>query len=134
FLFNGRTLEDGSLLFSGSVNTSSDADFGLLRATADGLPVDGFGVDSKTSAGFGAFGQLGTDAAVLDDGKIVMVGASDSGGDTADATVARLNADGSVDDTFGFSGFITSSYDPVQSELPLHVDLQTDGKILVTGL
>lgn len=75
------------------------------------------------------------DLAVQDDGKIVLVGYTFTGGTTASATVARLNADGSMDATFGSNGI--AQFDAVVAEpqltLATSVEFLEDGKILVSG-
>ena len=67
--------------------------------------------------------------AVQTDGKIVVAGSSDQGGNFA---VARYNADGSLDSSFGTGGKQTidfgSSYDEGYG-----VAVQADGKIVVVG-
>ena len=71
------------------------------------------------------------DLAVQADGKIVVAGYIIKAGD-ADWVVARLNSDGTLDPTFGTNGIV--SYDYMnEDESASAVDIQTDGKIVVTG-
>jgi uncharacterized delta-60 repeat protein len=68
----------------------------------------------------------------LSDGKILMSGVveddPDEGGNSR-GYVLRLNADGSIDNSFGVVYFDT----PVNSDVVSTIKLQTDGKIIVSG-
>jgi uncharacterized delta-60 repeat protein len=66
-----------------------------------------------------------------DDGKILVAGYSQIGGDFA---LIRYNHDGSLDADFGFSGKVGTKFgDSGANGEAYDVVLQTDGKILVTG-
>ncbi|MDB5385717.1 MAG: repeat protein [Planctomycetaceae bacterium] len=74
--------------------------------------------------------------AVQSDGKIVLVGAAETdtnGG--SDFAVTRLNADGSLDTTFGTNGKLTIAFDlgGDKTDVATCVAIQTDGKIVVGG-
>jgi uncharacterized delta-60 repeat protein len=74
------------------------------------------------------------DVAVQADGKIVVVGVTDPGGQVGkdDFAVARFNADGTPDTTFG-SGGKTSTDIAGSTDVARRVRIQPDGKILVAG-
>jgi uncharacterized delta-60 repeat protein len=83
----------------------------LLVLTAMAAPGDldpTFDGDGKVTTDFGG-DNLGYAVAVQPDGKIVVAGHSNSGG-TYDFAVARYNADGSPDTTFGASGVVTTDF------------------------
>ncbi|TRW22311.1 T9SS type A sorting domain-containing protein [Flavobacterium zepuense] len=63
---------------------------------------------------------------VLPDGKIIAVGKFEYYGETAVANLIRLNADGTLDDTFDAGTGIMGQ--------PMSVAIQPDGKIIVGGL
>jgi uncharacterized delta-60 repeat protein len=76
-----------------------------------------------------AFGFAANDMAVQADGKIVLVGSLDT-----DFAVARLNADGTPDTTFGHgSGLATTDMGGAKTDVADKVVIQPDGKIVVGG-
>src|SRR5437868_8415884 len=111
-------LEDRCLLSAGALDTTFDGD-GIVDTTIPG--------DIR--------GQFVTHASARQqDGKFVIVGSTIPGTVTSInyqglILVARLNADGSTDTTFGTSGIVT---------LPDHgigkdIAIQSDGKIVVAA-
>jgi uncharacterized delta-60 repeat protein len=68
--------------------------------------------------------------AVQDDGRIVIAGNGENG-KNSDIIILRLDADGSLDRTFGESGIVT--YDGGRNDLCYALALQADGKIIVAG-
>lgn len=64
------------------------------------------------------------------DGKILVAGSSNSGSDW-DFALARYNADGSLDTSFG--GGIVATAVGLSDDKGRGVAVQTDGKILVAG-
>lgn len=94
---------DGKILLAGASDTGvSDLDFSIVRLNADGSLDNTFSGDGKVSFPIGTYmGVAGPiDAAkgitVQDDGKILVTGTAGN-----DFGVIRLNADGSLDNTFG---------------------------------
>jgi uncharacterized delta-60 repeat protein len=75
--------------------------------------------------------RQGWGAALQPDGKIVVVG---NAGDPSnlDFVVARYNPDGTVDDSFGVDGEVTTHIGAIADEA-YAVALQPDGKIVVAG-
>lgn len=74
--------------------------------------------------------------AVQSDGKIVLVGSAEINTDgNTDFAVTRLNADGSLDNTFGTSGKKTIAFDlgGVNTDAATCVAIQADGKIVIGG-
>jgi len=71
------------------------------------------------------------DVAIQADGKIVVAGTSRPLlGDPAQAAIARLNTDGSLDATFGLFGRALPGIGEVEVS---SLAIQTDGKLVVTG-
>jgi len=102
---------------------------------AGGTLDPNFGTGGKVS-----FHVNGTDfarAAVLQpDGKIVMVGSSSPPGQSGgfwSFAVARLNTDGTLDNTFGTNGKVRTDFGTLQEDVAQAVALQPDGKIVVGG-
>src|SRR5262245_31488051 len=94
---------DGKLVLAGTAFNSSNNtnDFALVRLNANGSLDTTFGTNGKATADFAGAGASATTdqasaVALQSDGKIVVVGSSG-----ADFAVARFNANGSLDTTFG---------------------------------
>jgi uncharacterized delta-60 repeat protein len=78
--------------------------------------------------------DLANAVAIQPDGKLVVVGQTYKNNDysTEDFTVARYNADGMLDDTFGSHGRVRTDF-PGLAAVPSSVVIQPDGKIIVAG-
>ena len=119
---------DGKIVVADSSSDSGSNDFAAVRYSADGTLDVAFDGDGKLLTDFGSgTNDLGYSIAMQPDGKIVVAGHSDSGGSTKFA-VARYNADGSLDSSFGGDGTVVGASGIGQS-----VIVQADGKILVAG-
>ncbi|MGD1219128.1 calcium-binding protein [Streptomyces krungchingensis] len=120
---------DGKIVSVGS----SDGDFAVTRHNADGTPDTGFSGDGKvtTDINNGQYDEA-HGVAVQPDGKIVVVGTSwRDFEDCCWFTVARYNADGSVDTSFGTNGRVLTDFaGPTEA---MDVALQPDGKIVAAG-
>lgn len=83
----------------------------------------------------GANLDFGDNIALQPDGKIIMTGASMNLGGLVNLGVARLNSDGSFDNTFGTAGIslIDLGGLPSQGGFEPEIVLQADGKIVVNG-
>ncbi len=89
----------------------------------------------NTGSGFattlvGTSGNLGNAVVVQPDGKVIVGGGATVGAGN-DFALARFNADGTLDATFGTSGHVTTDVGP--SDAILSVALQSDGKIVAVG-
>ncbi|MCE0462213.1 calcium-binding protein [Pseudomonas uvaldensis] len=118
---------DGSVVVGAAYNAAGmgDPTYVLQRFTPDGQPDTRFGDDGALyldpAMGFGEDSVVTLQA----DGKIIVMGHGD--GDTR-TTVARFNADGSFDTTFGANGTVT-----FETGTPVALTVQADGKILAAG-
>jgi uncharacterized delta-60 repeat protein len=106
-------------------NNGRQGRFALAALTPEGLSDPGFHFTNEPVDPQG-FGGRFSDTAVLADGKVVAVGATQTG-----AYVARLNADGSFDTTFSGDGRVF--LDPAVAAGFSRVAVQSDGKILAFG-
>ena len=123
-----------ALLLSVYVNTTStQAQDGTLDAT--------FGNNGKVVTTIGTFDDTGYSVALLEDPlnptngqfrKIVVAGQSFNG-ENYDFFVALYNNDGSVDNTFGTNGVVTTAVGSFDDKAR-SVLIQPDGKIVVAGL
>lgn len=119
---------DGKIIVAGTIQK----DFGLLRFNSDGSPDTTFGNSGVTTVDFFSDPQkvdTVLSLALQPDGKIVAAGYADSGDWLA---VARLNANGSLDTTFGNGGKVTPGMGP-GFEQASAVEIQSDSKIVVAG-
>jgi uncharacterized delta-60 repeat protein len=129
--------------YNGGISTAVQADGGVVVGAAYNVAGVGdptytlqrFNPDGQLDTRFGDGGVLSLSAAtgfgedsvvtVQADGKIIVMGHGE--GDTL-ATVARLNADGSFDTSFGSNGRVT-----FEADTPVALTVQGDGKILAAG-
>ncbi len=108
------------------------ATFNLLAQPAGTLdPTFGNGgkvVSSLTSGQDKAYG-----VAIQADGKIIVAGHSTSSVTGKDFAVVRYNDDGSMDNTFGNNGVVTTDLQTGSDDVAYSVALQSDGKIVLAG-
>lgn len=71
--------------------------------------------------------------AIQTDGKIIVAGHSTSTVTGKDFAVVRYNSDGSLDNTFGNNGVVTTDLQTGSDDVAYSVALQTDGKIVLAG-
>ena len=90
--------------------------------------IGGKVITSITSGQDKAYGVV-----IQPDGKIIVAGYSTSTLTGKDFTVVRYNTDGSLDNTFGTNGIVTTDLLLVSEDIAYSVALQTDGKIVLAG-
>lgn len=71
--------------------------------------------------------------ALQSDGKIIAVGHSTSPLTGKDFTIVRLLSDGTLDNTFGINGIVTTDVQLGSEDYAYSVALQADGKIILAG-
>ncbi len=128
------------VLVSGGGATSGGG--AVVRLTADGnLDPTFFETGIRVFTTLPADGRLNYSVqhleggALQDDGKIIVVGASNLSGSGIDFFVIRMNTDGSLDTTFDFDGYRSISPTTANStDRAYDVRVQQNGKIIVTGL
>lgn len=124
---------DGRIVVGG--RTSSDAgrnnDFGIVRLRRDLTLDPTFGTGGLVITDFFGGFDLATDMVLQPDGRIVMLGMIENAAGQQDFGLARYNADGTLDASFGIGGRVVT--DLSLSEIPYAAALQRDGKIVVVG-
>ena len=100
----------------------------VTRLTPTGALDLTFGAGGTASIDFGSLADLAAGAALQPNGKIVVAGYTQASEDVA---VARLNANGSPDATFGVAGKATVEFGV--ATFGQAVALQSNGRIVVAG-
>ena len=128
FGYAAQLQPDGKILVAGTKCCFDD--FGMIRLNTDGTLDNTFGGDGKVETDF--FGNLdnGLSIAIQTDGKIVMGGEA-YGADRMFGLI-RFNADGTIDDSFGVDGKVTTDVG-IGHDYLKSITLQADGKILAGG-
>ena len=122
---------DGKIVVAGSSFIGGSTwDFALARYNTDGSLDITFDGDGKLTTAIGTSDDFAYSIVLQTDGKIVVGGNSDIGGNL-DFSLARYNTDGSLDNTFDGDGKLTVSIGFATNAAA--VVIQTDGKILITG-
>lgn len=130
------TQPDGKILVAGSSGNSGWTspgieNFSLARYSSNGsldLSFNGIGkVVTDFSNGFDEIRGI----ALQNDGKIVVAGSSNDGGNNSDFAIARYHANGTVDNSFNGTGRVTVSIS--NRDYGEGIAIQEDGKIVVVG-
>jgi uncharacterized delta-60 repeat protein len=123
-------LPDGKIIVMGYAHNGTVNCYMALRLNTDGTLDGTFGTDGIALHPIGTASSSSRAGIRLPDGKLLLAGGSNNGSQTV-TTVIRLNADGSLDGTFGTGGVATniaSANDQIHA-----MAVQPDGKIVVTG-
>ena len=106
--------------------------FSVARYLTDGSLDPSFGSGGRVNTPFGGTGEVSSGVALQPDGKIVVVGQTI--GDLSvlhRIAMARYNADGSLDGSFGAGGKVVTTL--IRDESASAVAVQPDGKLVVAG-
>lgn len=119
---------DRKILVAG--NAGGSAQMTVTRLRTNGDPDTTFDGDGTASIDFGPLADAGNDATLQTDGRIVVAGYTQAA--NSPPAVARLNANGSPDTTFGGGdGKVTIDFGP--ATFMNAVALQPNGRIVVAG-
>lgn len=135
---------DGSVLVVGNRSADTGNNIVLVRYTTDGSFDASFGVGSEDGTpdgvvdiSLGAGNDFATATAVQADGKVLVAGYHEDGAST-NIFVLRVNADGTLDDSFGTAddgtenGIVNISLGD-GNDTARDLAVQADGKIVVVG-
>ena len=122
--------EDGKILVAGSTANNSDMDIAVIRLTADGLPDMDFDQNGQVSIPLPGTNDSTHAVLLQKDGRILLAGSSEGSSETH-LFVARLNSDGSLDNTFGSNGMVTDT--DKKDSAAYAAALRDDGRILLAG-
>ncbi len=120
---------DGKIVVAGQTGRN----FIVVRFNQDGRLDKGFGDDGKVVAqwGSGEIYEEANDIVITANGQILVSGVATIGGNN-DFLVARLNADGSFDSSFGSGGWIAADFDG-RNDRADTLMIDDEGRILLTG-
>src|SRR5262245_1847419 len=124
---------DGKIVVVGSASNQTDElDFALARYNPDGTLDLSFGTSGTVVTDFGDSDDMAHSVAIQADGHIVVLGTIV--GQSPAFGLARYNADGSLDSTFGAGGLVTNSFFPGATIVAGDsVAIQSDGNIVAVG-
>jgi uncharacterized delta-60 repeat protein len=137
---------DGKIVVAGNrVAEDGSSNIIVARYDASGVPDASFGVsgDDGTPEGFvnislGEGNDMARDVALQADGKIAIAGDSVTADGSSNFILARLNADGTPDDSFGVAedgtpnGFVSTSLGE-GNDVATGLAVQADGRLVVAG-
>lgn len=126
---------DGKIVTAGYAQMQGHDDFALARYNEDGSLDTGFGTSGMVTTDF--FGNTDDALSVIlqPDGKIVMAGyahKNSNDNSSSDFALARYNADGNLDSTFGAAGKVTTDFFGHFDRL-YSIAIQPDGKLVAAG-
>jgi uncharacterized delta-60 repeat protein len=129
---NSIAIQDNDkIIVAGKSDNGSNTDFAVVRYNNNGTLDNTFGTNGIVTTPIGNSDDYAKSVAIQSDGKTIAAGSSYNGNDR-DFCVVRYNLDGTLDNTFGTSGIVTTpigdSYDEAYA-----VDIQANGKIVAAG-
>ncbi len=122
---------DGKIVVAG-YSGNADYDFAVARYLSDGTLDGSFDGDGRVTTPIGLANDVARAMAIQSDGRIVLAGASSSGG-SDDFALVRYNSDGSLDTTFDGDGKVVTALS-TGNDSAQAVAIQADGKILAAGM
>ncbi|MBO9702588.1 MAG: T9SS type A sorting domain-containing protein [Sporocytophaga sp.] len=135
--FSSCEQKDGKILIAATANHSNTTGVTtVLRLLSDGSLDPSFGGNGKVSIPFGSEYSRAFSIAERDDHKILVAASFDSDKESTIETylaVARLNSDGSLDNSFDDDGMLLISAGTPRSQLKDFI-LLPDNKMLLSGI
>lgn len=123
---------DGKIVAGGTADVGGATRFALARYHIDGSLDTSFGSGGKVPISIGSELDFCLTLALQPDGKTVAGGYSYAGSGTARFALVRCNADGSLDNSFGTGGKVTTAIGTKMDGI-MALAVQPDGKILAAG-
>jgi uncharacterized delta-60 repeat protein len=119
---------DGKILVGGNFTIANRVErSGIARFNTDGSLDTSFNPNADIIGSF--YGGLVNAIKIQPDGKILIGGSFTSVGDALHKSIARLNADGTIDNTFVTETFFTSGINGTVND----IEIRADGKIFAAG-
>ena len=129
---------DGKIVAGGSAQTPGGApsNFALARYNTDGSLDTNFGTGGKTTTDFFGLADRIHALVLQTNGKIAAAGYATvpASSSHTDFALARFNANGSIDSTFGTNGKTTTNFvNAIGEDRAFALVLQADGKLVAAG-
>ena len=121
---------DDKIVVAGMTDPDHDGAFALARYSPDGTLDDTFGEDGKVTTNLTSGRDIAFDLEIQSDGRIVAVGRA--GGAGGRFAAVRYETDGSLDDTFGGDGIVTTNFTP-SDDFASGIAIQDDDRLVVVG-
>ncbi|MGQ9799126.1 MAG: T9SS type A sorting domain-containing protein, partial [Ignavibacterium sp.] len=121
---------DGKILICGFAE-NLNWDFAISRFNPDGSIDSTFGERGSTVLNIGSYNDVAFSIKAQQDGKIIVCGWTYIFG-SWDFALVRLNPDGSLDNTFGSNGIVTTDYNHLYNTSH-SVAIQSNGKYVAAG-
>jgi uncharacterized delta-60 repeat protein len=121
------TATDGKIFIGSDTNSGSNRDFSIIRLNSNGSIDTTFANQGRASFDFNGKNDYLSDLILLPDGKIYLTGSS-----TGDFSALRLNANGSLDTTFGTNGQVITDLGG-SDDTSYSAAIQNDGKLVLAG-
>jgi len=109
----------------------------VARFTSAGQLDKSFGTGGTAVVGITGFYNTSSAMTIQSDGKIVTAGEisnaySPTYGNVDDVLLVRFNTNGSVDQSFGIGGFVSTDYNGLR-DAANSINLQSDGRLVIVG-
>jgi uncharacterized delta-60 repeat protein len=130
---DGKIIAGGTYFANFNPGDQSDTDFALARYNPDGSPDTSFGTGGQVTTNFSGHEDDAYSVLIQSDGKIVAVGSANSTANYYDFAAARYLSNGTLDNTFGTGGIVTTDFGVHDLDIAYSAALQTDGKIVAAG-
>lgn len=124
--------KDGRLIATGYTSVSGQYVLFAARYLPDGRRDTSFGNAGKKLIPLSSYSLFGNNGALQDDGKVLIIASVQNADYQFDFATVRLNADGSLDNTFGRNGKVITDFGG-NNDFPYGIAIQPDHKILVGG-
>lgn len=131
---NGNSVaiqSDGKIVVGGYCRPVSGQDFIVLRYNTNGSLDTSFDVDGMAITPIGTGNDSGDEVIIQSDGKIILVGESNIGGND-DFAMVRYNSDGSLDTSFDADGKVTTAFS-ANDDKARSIAIASDGKLVLAG-
>ena len=131
---DGVKQSDNKIVVAGTFTSSEGGEnFLVVRYLENGVVDSTFGNSGRVITDLGYDVQQAFAVAIQADGKIVVAGSVVSGmfGTFYDVALVRYNSNGTIDQSFGENGIVTSNFN--KDDNVYAIAIQDDGKIVIAG-
>jgi uncharacterized delta-60 repeat protein len=122
---------DNKILLAGYSSNGTTNLFAVVRYNTDGSPDNSFNGNGRQTINVSSDARVANSVALQGTGKIIIAGYT-LNGSLNDFAVARLNTNGTIDNSFGGDGILTTDISS-SDDYANSVAIQSDDKILVGG-